>query len=169
MLKRFRDESLWSEEFLDFVRECLVKNYEERPASFELQGFDCRSVPTNCGSKMLSINFFSEHEFFLKVPANPSKIKAKLVDRLWALKGKAKKGAPEITPTVRKGISALLSIDLVSYLILITNHFSPPRLAFLVITSTESQRTSSFNINSQFTLSRHRRNKITNLYILHTF
>ena len=40
LLKRFRDESLWSEEFLDFVRECLVKNYEERPASFELQGFD---------------------------------------------------------------------------------------------------------------------------------
>ena len=31
-----QDESAWSQLFLDFITECLVKNYEERPTMAEL-------------------------------------------------------------------------------------------------------------------------------------
>ena len=31
-----KDETIWSQLFLDFITECLVKNYEERPSMAEL-------------------------------------------------------------------------------------------------------------------------------------
>lgn len=32
----FKDEQLWGAEFVDFVRECLIKDFEERPVSIGL-------------------------------------------------------------------------------------------------------------------------------------
>ena len=81
LILSFRDDSLWSEEFLDFIRETLVKDWQKRPHSSDL----------------------SNHQFLLQVPQNPGGIRSRLLERMWAIKGKKNKGGAEIIPTVRKG------------------------------------------------------------------
>ena len=70
---RFTDESLWSQEFIDFVKECLVKDYEERPMSFEL----------------------AEHEFLKSVPQNTANVKVSIMHRVLAMR-KGEKTEPKV-------------------------------------------------------------------------
>ncbi len=73
-----QDETLWSQLFLDFITECLVKNYEERPTMAELSEHPfitvmifllCQRVIAHCHS-------------FQGVPQEPSYIKRGLVKKL---------------------------------------------------------------------------------------
>lgn len=51
--------SRWTMNFVEFVGECLIKNYEERPLAIEV----------------------AEHPFLQCVPKNPTFIKRSLIDR----------------------------------------------------------------------------------------
>ena len=42
-----KDPTRWSQVFLDFISECLVKNYEERPTMAELTEHPLITVSTN--------------------------------------------------------------------------------------------------------------------------
>ena len=66
---------------MDFIRETLKKDWQKRPHSSDL----------------------TNHQFFLNVPQNPGGIRSRLLERMWAIKGKKNKGGAEIIPTVRKG------------------------------------------------------------------
>ena len=52
--------SLWTSDFVEFVAECLIKNYEERPMAAEV----------------------AEHPFIQNVPKNPTYIKRSLTRRV---------------------------------------------------------------------------------------
>ncbi|XP_040567832.1 myosin-IIIb [Lepeophtheirus salmonis] len=71
----------WSEDFVEFVNECLIKDYEQRPFIMELM----------------------EHPFLQRVPKNPSYIKNQLQIKIENVKCLYNQ-SNHIDPTIRRGL-----------------------------------------------------------------